>query len=320
MQKAVSNGLGVFAISVGNLSFLNPFKITKLVRFYRSQQIDTVIFSTSQDVKLGSFAAKLAGVKSIVYLRGLAVPVKKSLSNRIIFKRILTHIVANSQATKQQILKHLSGIVPEEKVAVIYHGIDLVSLDLQSHKIWEIVEKAKGIVLGNAGRLTFQKGQKYLIEMARLLKERQVEFTVFIAGTGEMDAELKALIEKYGLLNEVILLGFVNDMEAFMNSIDIFVLSSEWEGFGYVLVEAMIKAKPVVAFDISSNPEIVTANETGFLVNFPDFNALADKTQLLIQDNQVRTQMGVAAQNSVINRFNLDDRITEFEYYLLGKE
>ncbi|MBK7812053.1 MAG: glycosyltransferase [Saprospiraceae bacterium] len=52
-------------------------------------------------------------------------------------------------------------------------------------------------------------------------------------------------------------------MNAFMNSIDIFLLSSAWEGFGFCFVEAMLRAKPIVAFNISSNPEIVENDKTG---------------------------------------------------------
>jgi len=109
-------------------------------------------------------------------------------------------------------------------------------------------------------------------------------------------------------------------MDSFMNSIDVFLLTSIWEGFGYVLVEAMIKSKPVLAFDISSNPEIVTANETGYLIDYPDLNMFAQKAQLLIEDEALRKKLGEEGRKSVIARFNLSERITEFEYYLLGKD
>ena len=104
-----------------------------------------------------------------------------------------------------------------------------------------------------------------------------------------------------------------------MSSIDIFLLTSIWEGFGYVLVEAMIKSKPVVAFDITSNPEIVTRDKSGFLVDYPDVIKFAEKVQLLIDNKPVRQQFGEAGKKSVLERFRLDERIGEFESYLLGK-
>jgi glycosyltransferase involved in cell wall biosynthesis len=232
----------------------------------------------------------------------------------------LTHIVANSDETKRSILRDLGKHIDEDKVKTIYHGIEIDnSISNQNHKIEAISQNGRGVILGNAGRLTPQKGQQHLIEIAKKLKERNVEFTLFIAGAGELQIELEASIEKYNLQKEVVLLGFVADMEGFMNSIDIFLLTSIWEGFGYVLVEAMIKSKPVVAFNISSNPEIVINDETGFLVDYPDLEMFSQKTQLLIQNKALRTQFGEAGMKSVYDRFDIIDRITEFEYYLLGK-
>jgi len=320
-EKAIHYDMDVFPIAVGNLSFLNPFKILKLVRFYKERKIDTVIFSATQDLKLGGISAKLAGVKKIVYLRGLAVPVKYTLLNHFLFKFILTHIVANSEETKRSILQDLGKFIEKDKVKTIYHGIEIDILNQkENNKLDEIITKSHGIILGNAGRLTLQKGQQHLIEIAKKLKDNKVEFTLFIAGTGDLKPELDNLINKYDLHNEVILLGFVEEMDRFMSSIDIFLLTSIWEGFGYVLVEAMLKTKPIVAFNISSNPEIVTNNETGYLIDYPDIEMFAQKTQLLIQNDSLREQMGEKGKDSVLKRFNLSDRITEFEYYLLGKK
>lgn len=205
-----------------------------------------------------------------------------------------------------------------EKVYVIYHGIEVHNVNI-TRKIKEVEKQGNGIILGNAGRLTPQKGQDKLIEIAKKIKEQKVEFTLFIAGTGELKDSLKVKIKEYGLEKEVILLGFVKDMEAFMNSIDVFLLTSVWEGFGYVLVEAMLKSSPVVAFNMTSNPEIVTANETGFLVDYPNTDDFANKTVEFITNDTLRKSMGGKAKESVLNRFDLEDRITEFEYCLLGK-
>jgi glycosyltransferase involved in cell wall biosynthesis len=318
-EKAISKGLEVFHLTVRNISFLNLFKIFELVYFYKKHKIDTVIFSTSQDLKLGSFAAKFAGVKRIVYLRGLAAPIKSNFINNLLFKYILTHIISNSEATKSCILQNIGKYINHDKVKTIYHGIYTAESKINNHICTEIALKGKGVILGNAGRLTHQKGQKYLIDIAVKLKEQKIDFTIFIAGSGELQGELEQLIEKHSLQNEVILLGFVEDMDSFMNSIDIFLLTSIWEGFGYVLVEAMIKSKPIVAFDISSNPEIIANNETGFLIKYPNLELFTQKTQFLIQNVEVRKQMGENGYESVLRRFNLKDRITEFEYYLLGK-
>jgi glycosyltransferase involved in cell wall biosynthesis len=320
-EKAQLEKIITFPMEVGNLSFLNPLKIIKLALFFKRQKIDTVFFSSSQDLKVGSISAKLAGVKNIVYLRGLAVPIKNNLINRFIFEYLLTHIIANSEETKRSILKYLNKHINPNKIATIYHGIDVDQLMYgKNHKLKEINEKGKGVILGNAGRLTHQKGQDKLIKIAKQLKDMHIDFTLFIAGAGEMFSELQLLIDKYNLRKDVILLGYVEDMEGFMNSIDIFLLTSEWEGFGYVLVEAMAKSKPIIAFNISSNPEIVENGKTGFLIDYPDMKMFSEKTVQLIKDESLRTMMGVQGYRMVCKKFRIDDKIFKIESFLLKND
>jgi glycosyltransferase involved in cell wall biosynthesis len=319
-QKATACGLPQFNVEVKVLSALNPLKVFKLVRFFKREKIDSVMFSTSQDLKLGGLSSKLAGVEKIIYRRGLAKTIKNRFINRMIFKNILTHIIANSEETKRTILQNLSKYVDADKIKVIYNGIHVGKRDVKVKPLEKINEKSRGIVLGNAGRLTIQKGQQYLLEVAKILKKRNIDYTLFIAGTGKLKDELNNKIKAYNLEDQVILLDFVEEMERFICSIDIFLFSSVWEGFGYVLAEAMIKSKPVVAFNITSNPEIINEGVTGFLVDYPDVKQFAEKVELLIRDEVLRKQIGENGKKSVYDRFVIEDRISELEAYLTGKQ
>ncbi len=305
-----------FELSGGNKAFLSLPKRKKLKQFLISNQIDTLIVITSQDAKFGGLVAKKAGVSKIVYQRGLASPIKGSLLNKHLFKNIFTHIVANSQATKQAMLVNINDSNLKERIKVIYHGIDTDHLDAKSR--FKSIETLSGeVILGNAGRLTRQKGQEHLIVLAEELKNRQLPFKLYIAGTGELHDELQSTIEEKKLQNHVYLLGFVKEMEAFMNSLDIFVLSSLWEGFGFAIVEAMIKEKPVVAFNTSSNPEIIEDGKTGFLVDYPNMNDFANKVEQLIHDSALRKKQGIKGKERVERYFKYEDRLNELEHYLL---
>jgi glycosyltransferase involved in cell wall biosynthesis len=313
--KAKQEKLEIIHVEINKLSFLNPFKIASVSNLFRENGIDTIVFSSSQDMKIASIAAHRASVKSIVYLRGLAVPIKASFINSFILKNYITHFVPNSKETEKLIFQNIQG---EFNSKVIYHGINTsLRSEVDVEKIAEFKQSAKGIILGNAGRLTPQKGQSFLIDVALELQKLNLEFTLLIAGSGELESELHDKIAKLNLSENVKLLGFVNDMNSFMASIDVFLLSSFWEGFGYVIVEAMNHAKPVIAFDTSSNPEIVKNNETGILVQENNIQEFTKAIQQLIENDSLRYEMGKNAQLDVISRFELEDRIKEFEAFLL---
>ena len=315
--RANNENFNTFSVTVGSTSFLHIFKLLRIKSYFLKEEIDTVILTTSQDLKTASIAAHWAKCQKIIYLRGLATPIKNSIVNRYCTKTACTHLIANSQETKRTMLQNLSAHIPEDKIAVIYHGVDEKLLEEGGTKLPQINSDDGTIILGNAGRLTLQKGQQHLIEVAEKLKNQNIKFKLYIAGTGELYDELQASITAKNLQNEVILLGFVADMEAFMRSIDVFLLTSSWEGFGFVIVEAMAKGKPVVAFDITSNPEIVTDGKTGLLAKHPDLNDFVAKTVEIIQNANLRQQLGSQAKQSVVDRFLIPERITELEEYLL---
>jgi glycosyltransferase involved in cell wall biosynthesis len=274
------------------------------MRFFRKENPDIIILNFSADVKTAGIAAKLAGIRHIVYRRGSAIPVRNTWVNRNLFGKIITHIIANSEETKRTILQNNQDLFPQGKITVIYNGIDLEHLDgIPAKKLYE--RGSKEVLIGNAGRLVLQKGQKYLIEMAKGLIDSGISFKVLIAGDGPLEAPLKQMAVKAGVDDRIIFLGFVNNVKAFMETIDIFVLPSIWEGFGYVLVEAMACKKPVVAFDISSNPEIVAHNETGFLVSPMDIPAFTSAVTRLASDPVLCEKLGNAGRKRVEELFEM---------------
>lgn len=279
-------------VVASNLSFLNPVKINKLIQFYKENKIDSVIFNNPQDLKLGGRAAKRADVKNIVYRRGIAVEVKKSRLTEHLFSDVVTHFIFNSNATKELLEKNYKPIIARKKTAIIYNAIKFPSPDV-CHT--EPFEPKKDIVIGNAGRLVAQKAQHHLIDIAKKLNEKQVDFKIQIAGEGPLYDDLKKEISDRNLADKIELLGFVEDVSAFMNDIDIFVSTAIWEGFGFVLAEAMVAKKPVLAFDVSSNPELVKDGENGYLIPPNDIDLFASKIEELISSKTLRKKMGAKA-------------------------
>ena len=307
----------IYPVKISNLSFLNPFKIMLLKKIFQKEKLDCIILNLSADLKVAGFAARLAGIKRIIYRRGSAIPVRNSLLNRFIFNNIVTDIIANSEETRRTILKNNQHLFPADKIRVIYNGLDIEKYN-KAEIITTFPRKGDELVIGNLGRFVRQKGQHYLVRLAELLKKRKVPVRILIGGEGPLKDDIKALARKEDVADMIQFVGFVDDVKGFMSSIDVFVLTSLWEGFGYVIAEAMYFEKPVLAFDVSSNPELIKDGENGCLFTLGDIESIAKKIEQLQQNRDVITELGRAGKDSIVKNFTFDKTLKELHAFLHG--
>jgi glycosyltransferase involved in cell wall biosynthesis len=116
-----------------------------------------------------------------------------------------------------------------------------------------------------------------------------------IAGDGPHRAELERRIEQLGLGGRAHLLGHRSDIDAILRSVDVGVLSSDWEGMPLFVFECMAATVPLVATAVGGLPEIVTDGQTGLLVPPRDANALAAATESVLTDRQLGRRLANAA-------------------------
>jgi glycosyltransferase involved in cell wall biosynthesis len=263
-RAAALKGVERVPLPLGRLSFLNPLVRLRLRWFFRREAAHALVMNLPADLKAAGPAAKNAGVRHIVYRRGSALPVRDTVLNRHLLGGVITRFIANSEATKAQALVNNPAIIPPDRITVLYNGIDVAAFDA------DLAADDKGgfvfppgesgrrpFVLGNAGRLHRQKGQHMLLRLGRRLLDAGLDCRVLVAGTGEREAELKALASRMGMGDKAVFCGFLPNLAPFWREIDLFVLTSLWEGFGNVLLEAMLAGKPVFAFAVSNLPELV---------------------------------------------------------------
>ncbi len=260
--------------SFKNRHMFCPCKIAAFARFLRENKVSHLVAGLPIDLKLAALAKRRAPGLKVFYRRGSALPVRDSLANRFFYAQ-LSGLIVNSQETARGVLA--SGrLISPERVQIIANGLDIPAFDAAFSPV-EPWRGERALVIGNAGRLNKQKGQKYLLRMSAELKRRQFPHVLVIAGGGELEGELRRLALELGLsvgtelkaCTDVCFTGFLRDMTPFWRQIDVFVLSSLWEGFGYVLAEAMLARKPLVAFDCNSMPELVKPGLNGRLVPSP---------------------------------------------------
>lgn len=276
--------------TLSNTSFLNPLKLNSLKQSFKSLDLDIVIINHPGDLKIAAHAAHLADVPHIIYRRGSAIAIKDRFLNRYIFKNWVTGILANSQATKQTINALNANLFDPDKIKVIYNPIDVKEFIARGFEP-VLKETSSELILGSLGRLAPQKNQFYLIDLSKALKQAGIAHKIYIAGVGALQEELQAYSKANQTQDTVFFIGFLDNVKDLLMCIDVFILPSLWEGFGYVLAEASLCKKPIVAFDVSSNPELVIDNQSGYLVPLNDLTTAIEKIKLLT-DPQLREKLG----------------------------
>ena len=194
----------------------------------------------------------------------------------------------------------------DENVDVIYNGIE------NDGDIFEII-KNKKFTIGTIGRLTYQKGQEYFIEAARILVSKGYDFQFLIYGEGEKYNEYKDMIRKYQLEKTVYLMGYAKKIPQVMRSFDLFVLSSRYEGIPYVILEAMKASVPVITTDVGGINEVITSMANGILINKEDPEEIARNIILLYDSNKLRNDITENAKKDFYEKYTIDKTIASIE-------
>jgi glycosyltransferase involved in cell wall biosynthesis len=226
--------------------------------------------------------------------------------------------ICASEAIRQMLL---GDGVPAARAVTVHEGIDIERLERAEpadlHADFWLPHQAP--IVGNVAALVPHKGQRYLIDAAKIVVQHVPDARFVIAGEGELRQALERQIKDSHLEKHVLLAGFRPDVLSVHKAFDIFVMSSVTEGLGTSLLDAMAAGKPIVATRTGGIPEVVSDGETGLLVPPRDHHALADAIVRLLNDAQLRRGMGEAgrarakalfsAERMVQNTLNVYQRV-----------
>ncbi|MGM0502001.1 MAG: glycosyltransferase [Bacillota bacterium] len=320
-QKCQEAGFNVEHIaSIGGVTFINPYRIWKLAKYFKNNQIDAVFFCQSSHFKFVSIAAKLARVEKIIYRRALAKPINNRFYNRVLLKNCVTDFIAISKVTRYESIKELpDNILPEEKIKLIYNGVkvdEFRNSTIQNDLREEYNIGSDQLLIANIGRLCRQKGQTYLLEAVDKVVERFDKIKLLIIGTGSAEKKLKQQVKELGLEDKVIFTGFRDDIPSVLKQIDFMVHTALYEGCPWIILEAMMTGTPIVATASPSLPEFITDGENGYLAANKDVRDIADNIIKMINTDN-RNKLGEKSAEIAKENFSFERLIDDIEEKIL---
>jgi glycosyltransferase involved in cell wall biosynthesis len=229
---------------------------------------------------------------------------------KLILKRITNKMADKIAAVSGEVAEYSTSVEKADpgKIEVVYNGID--TSKYMNKRGYNNTGKIR---IGAMGRLAHQKGFEYLIGA---LAHLDADFECEIAGdpdpNEDMTEKLKSLIEKSGMKGKVRLVGHREPTD-FFRSIDIFVMSSRWEGFPLVLLEAGASGLPVVVPDLGGIREIITDRENGYLFAKGNEKELAERLTEMIKSAKEREVLAKSLYNEVINKFDINDMVARYD-------
>lgn len=265
--------------------------------FIKNNKIDIVHTHSSKAGILGRLAAKASGVRTIIHTaHGWSF---HDYQPRIAYyfylflEKLCAHfssaIIVVSQWDKRQAVRKLAG--RQDRYKLIRYAINYEEFKKSAEV--SRVRKEFGLsgidlVVGMVACFKPQKSPLDFIKLASAIKNDFSNVKFILVGDGILSEKIYALINKLDLKEQIILTGWRNDIASILSCLDVFVLTSLWEGLPIAVLEAMAAGLPVVATNSGGISEIVLEGKTGYLVKPHNIQALSERLKELLMKPDLR--------------------------------
>lgn len=279
---------------------------------------------------LGRLAAWWAGVPIIIHsIHGFGFTqyqhpsVRRTLiALECIVARLTTRFFAVSEANRRVGIE--LGLFHPDRCAVIRSGVDLAAIrqtrvDVPAKKR-ELGLAPDRPVVGMVAPLKPQKAPLDFVRMAALVHQVRPDVGFVLAGDGELRGVVDAEVHRLGLSGACRLAGWRRDIAEIMGCLDVFVLTSLWEGLPRVYLEALAGGVPVVGTRVDGAAEVIQEGINGYLVEPGDVRGLADRVLALLADPERAARMGRNGE-SLPKEFDIHEMVRrqerEYEHLLV---
>lgn len=299
---------------------INPLKdilaLWELHKFIKQNNIDIVHTHSSKAGILGRLAARWAKVKIILHtVHGWSFNDYQSAFSRNLYiwlekitAKFTDKLIVVSNYDKQTGLNNRIG--HEDKYILIRYGIDDNEFNVQDNTIRkELGFDEKDLLVGTVSCLKPQKSPQDFIKLCLLTNKTVPGIKFLLVGDGILRKKIEKLIQKLCLSRNLILAGWRKDIPRILASIDIFVLTSRWEGLPISAIEAISASKPVIVTNTGGIAEVIEDGKTGFLIEPGDVKSMAGTLSRLLNDQELRRRLSIDAKLSLGQNFSLEQMV-----------
>ena len=278
----------------------------ELGRMITKYEVD-LVYSNTLAVVVGAIMARKFKLKHVWHIHEIIKQPKILLYFIEWISRLSnTKHIAVSEAVKD----HWSIYLSKSRIERIYNGFDFDYLDKPSNReLWDRGNKEL-LYIGMIARVHYWKGQTYFLEICQALKKRGIQAKFIMVGDvfpgyEYLYEKIKETIRDLDLLEEVIDLGYREDVGHILEALDIFVLPSVApDPLPTTVLEAMYKSKPVMATNHGGAPEMIIDGKTGLLIPFDNAIKAADLLIKFLQEKEL-SEIGQNAKLKVMSHFSM---------------
>jgi len=286
----------------------------------REKQIDLIHIHGTRATSNVYWAAKKLDLPTVYTIHGWSFHDDQNAlvkNARIFFEKWITKKtdcnISVSDSNQETGFKHIPGF----KSVVVHNGIDLIKFNPDCAKRKNLRDELNiaqdAFVICFIGRMTAQKDPLTLIKAFKEINSEYSNAVLLMVGDGELKEKAIALTRELGLEKSVIFQRSRTDVADILFSSDIFCLPSLWEGFPIALLEAMAMRKAVVATEVDGSVEIIQNKKNGILVKPQNIQMLANAIKELIQNNSLKEELSIAAQQTILNDFDVKKMTKKIE-------
>lgn len=317
---ALSSRLSSAGISVESISMRHWFDLSGYLRLYlavKSAKPDIITTYLFHADAIGRLWLRLLFPCPVIPFLRTTYNHRRYVLARL-FERLTSRLVpkylANSPAVKSFYTDSYN--IPTASIQIISNGINIAAY--QYSKQNRLSARHSLSLPGNAFAIICvanfhpNKGHRHLLQSFIKLHRTFTDMRLLLVGDGEERSRLIALAQASTAFPAIKFLGLRRDIPNLLQTADVFVLPTQFEGMSNAILEAMASSLPVITTDIPENRQIISHNQNGLLYPVNDDIALETAIQSLYTKPKLRHRLGAAACLSVKNRFSLDTIASEW--------